>query len=154
MFKALVNVVPGADKDGTTVFMDAFKGSEQALEAFNANVKRIICVKHRAEVIKKNLGAEDAKTALAAIYAKSPRALEKAKSKFSSRTKQYMAKTPDEEQYPCLHAKIGHHTISQGAESGNKSNLIFRTSYFGDILALANKTIFRFEGRKRGPEKF
>ena len=53
MFKALVNVVPGADKDGTTVFMDAFKGSEQALEAFNANVKRIICVKHRAEVIKR-----------------------------------------------------------------------------------------------------
>jgi len=34
MLKALVNVVPGANKDGTTVFMDAFKGSEQALEAF------------------------------------------------------------------------------------------------------------------------
>jgi len=42
------------------------------------------------------LGAEDAKKGLAAIYAKAPRALEKAKSKFNSRTKQYMAKTPDE----------------------------------------------------------
>ena len=128
MFRALVNVVPEVEKDGATVFMDAaaFKGCEQILEAYNANVNRIICVKHRAEVIKKNLGAEDAKTALAAIYAKRPRALEKAKSKFSSRTKQYMAKTPDEEQYPCLHANIGHHTTSQGAESGNKSNLVFR----------------------------
>ena len=96
MLKALVDVVPGVDKDGTIFFMDAFKGSEQALEAFNGNVKRIICVKHRAEVIKKNLGAEDAKKGLAAIYAKAPRALEKAKSKFNSRTKQYMAKTPDE----------------------------------------------------------
>jgi len=94
MFKALVNVVPGADKDGTTVFMDAFKGSEQALEAFNANVKRIICVKHRAEAIKKNLGAEDAKTALAAIYAKSPGALRKAKSKFSPRTKKVHGQDP------------------------------------------------------------
>ena len=126
MLKALVDVVPGVDKDGTTVFMDAFKGSKQALEAFKANVKRIIWVKHRAEVIKKNLGAEDAKTALAAIYAKSARALEKAKSNFSSRTRQYMAKTPDEEQYPCLYPNIGHHTTSQGAESGNKSNLVFR----------------------------
>ena len=77
MFRALVNVVPGVDKDGTTVFMDGFRGCEQSLEAFNADVNRTICVKHRAEVIKKNLGAEDAKTALAAIYAKSPRALEK-----------------------------------------------------------------------------
>jgi len=61
MLRALINVVPGMDKDGTTVFMDAFKGSEQALEALRANIKRIICVKHRAEVTKKNLGAEDAK---------------------------------------------------------------------------------------------
>ena len=94
MLKALVDVVPGVDKDGTTVFMDAFKGSKQALEAFKANVQRIICVKHRAEVIKKNLGAEDAKTALAAIYAKRPRALEKAKSKFSSRTKKVHGQDP------------------------------------------------------------
>ena len=65
MLRALINVVPGMDKDGTTVFMDAFKGSEQALEALRANIKRIICVKHRAEVIKKNLGAEDAETVLA-----------------------------------------------------------------------------------------
>ena len=42
MLRALINVVPGVDKDGTTVFMDAFKGSKQALEAFKANVKRII----------------------------------------------------------------------------------------------------------------
>ena len=115
MLRALINVVPGVDKDGTTVFMDAFKWSEQALEALKENVKRIICVKHRAEVIKKNLGAEDAKKGLAAIYAKAPRALEKAKSKFNSRTKQYMAKTPDDEQYPCLHVNVGHHTTSQGA---------------------------------------
>lgn len=66
MSRALINAVPGVDKDGTTIFMDAFKGFEKALEAFYANVKRIICVKHRAEVIKKNLGTEDAKTALAA----------------------------------------------------------------------------------------
>jgi len=65
-----------------------------------------------------------------------------------------MAKTPDEEQYPCLHANVGHHTTSLGAESGNKSNLNSRTSYFGDVLALAFKIVFRFEGRKRGPETF
>ena len=149
MLKALVYVVPGVDKDGTTVFMDGFRGCEQSLEAFNADVNRTICVKHRAEVIKKNLGAEDAKTALAAIYAKSPGALEKAKSKFSSRTKTRMAKTLDEEQYPCLHANIGHHTTSQGAESGNKSNLDFHKSHFGDIFGLAAKILFRFEGRKK-----
>ena len=123
LFRGLVNVVPEVDDAGTTVLMDAFKGSQRAFDVFHADVDRVICVKHRAEVIKKNLGAEDAKTALAAIYAKSPGALQKAKSKFNSRTKKYMAKTPDEEQYPCLHATIGHHTTSQGAESGNKSNL-------------------------------
>ena len=106
-------------------------------------------MKHRAEVIKKNLGAEDAKTALAAIYAKSPRALEKAKSKFNTKVKSYMAKTPDVEQYPCLNDNIGHHTTSQGAESGNKSNLDFRTSPFGAVLQLAAKIVFRFEGRKK-----
>ena len=49
----------------------------------------------------------------------------------------------------CLNDKIGHHTTSQGAESGNRSNLTFRTSYFGDILGLANNIIFRFDGRKK-----
>ena len=102
-------------------------------------------MKHRAEVIKKNLGTEDAKTALAAIYAKSPVALEKAKSKFISRTKKYIDKTLDKEQYPCLHATIGHHTTSQGAESRNKSNLNFRKSYFGDILGLANNTSYNLQ---------
>jgi len=49
----------------------------------------------------------------------------------------------------CLNDKIGHHTTSQGAESRNRSNLTFRGSYFGDILGLANNTIFRFDGRKK-----
>jgi len=53
MLSALINVVPDVDKDHTTVLMDAFRGSESALEAFNADVKTIICVKHRAAVIKR-----------------------------------------------------------------------------------------------------
>ena len=44
MSRGLVNVVPGVDKDGTTVFMDGFRGCEQSLEAFNADVNRIIFV--------------------------------------------------------------------------------------------------------------
>ena len=119
--------------------MDVFKGSKRAFDVFQANVDRVICVKHRANAIKKILGAKDAKTALDAIYAKTPHALKAAKSKFSTKVKSYMAKTPDDEQYPCLNDKIGHHTTSQGAESGNKSNLVFRKSYFGDVLALALK---------------
>ena len=149
LFQGLVNVVPEVDDADTTVLMDAFKGSKRAFDVFQANVDMVICVKHRANAIKKILGAKDAKTALDAIYAKTPHALKAAKSKFSQKVKSYMAKTPDDEQYPCLNDKIGHHTTSQGAESGNKSNLDFHKSHFGDIFGLAAKILFRFEGRKK-----
>ena len=149
LFRGLVNVVPEVDDAGTTVLMDAFKGSKRAFDVFQADVDRVICVKHRADAIKKILGAKDAKTALDAIYAKTPHELEMAKSRFSKKVQSYMGKTPDDEQYPCLNNKIGHHTTSQGAESGNKSNLDFRTSHFGDVLGLADKIVFRFDGRKK-----
>ena len=149
LFQGLVNVVPEVDDADTTVLMDAFKGSKSAFDVFEADVGRVICVKHRADAIKKSLGAKDAIIALDAIYAKTPLALEKAKSKFSTKVKSYMSKTPDVEQYPCLNDNIGHHTTSQGAESGNKSNLDFHKSHFGDIFGLAAKILFRFGGRKK-----
>ena len=152
LLRKTVEAVPDFDSDGSILLMDDFKGGRGVLDVFNNDVGRFLCSFHLEQNITAALGIKAAALPIKALHVKTPEELKAIKLQYPSKTRRYMAKRPDEEQYRCMRPELGHRSTSQGAESANMVNKPFRTSTFGDVNGLANLAFKRFQQRKKEVE--